>query len=342
MPTMKLSDFDYVLPPERIAQYPMENRSDSRLLVVNRQAGTFSHAHFYDLPQFLNSGDLLVFNDSKVIPARLFGYKRSGGKVEILIERVLTKTAVLAHVKASHIKPGHIIFLDEDTYFEVIQHERLYTLELNDSRLGLAEVLEKFGHIPLPPYMAREDEVEDKSRYQTVYAREAGSVAAPTAGLHFDPALLARLQEQGVRFAYVTLHVGAGTFQPVKVENILEHVMHTELISLSQETVDLIEATHAAGKRVIAVGTTSARTLEGVVKKSGRLTPYFGETNIFIYPGFQFKVIDALITNFHLPKSSLLMLVSAFSSRELMREAYALAIAMHYRFFSYGDGMVII
>lgn len=343
---MKLSDFDYTLPDECIARYPLEKRSDSRLLVLDRKTGDIAHQHFYDLAEHLEAGDLLVFNDSRVIPARLYGKKATGGKVEILIERILSPTEALAHVKASHLKVGQQIFIDESLYFEVTAHARLYQLKLHQlagsGSIDLAQVLEKFGHIPLPPYMSRPEEAADKLRYQTLYAREAGSVAAPTAGLHFDEALLNRLKAKGVRFAYVTLHVGAGTFQPIKVDNILEHEMHSELITLPQATVDLIVETKAAGKRVIAVGTTSTRTLEGVVQKEGKLSAYFGETNIFIYPGFRFKVIDGLVTNFHLPKSSLLMLVSAFCSKDLIFKAYNLAIAAQYRFFSYGDGMLII
>lgn len=344
---MKLTDFDYFLPESLIARYPLARRSDSRLMVLDRSHHTMNHQHFYDLVEFLEPGDLLVFNDSSVMPARLYGHKPSGGKVEVLIERVLSETEALAHVKASHLKVGHQIFLTEDLYFEVIEHEKLYRLQLKSSNLDcsknlkLLDVLEKWGHIPLPPYIARPDETSDKTRYQTVYAREKGSVAAPTAGLHFDEALLTRLSAKGINFTYVTLHVGAGTFQPVKVENIEEHQMHSELISLTSTTLALINQTKSAGKRVIAVGTTSARTLEGVVQQHGSLKPYFGETNIFIYPGFEFKVIDGLITNFHLPKSSLLMLVAAFSSKQFMMEAYQTAIAAKYRFFSYGDAMLI-
>ncbi|MCX7123190.1 MAG: tRNA preQ1(34) S-adenosylmethionine ribosyltransferase-isomerase QueA [Gammaproteobacteria bacterium] len=336
---MKLSDFDYDLPPERIAHYPLERRSQSRLMVLDQASGSIVHQHFYDLPQFLNSGDLLVFNDSRVIPARLLGRKQTGGKVEILIERILAPDLLLAHVKASHIKPGHLTFLDEQTFFTVLNHERLYQLQLT-SPYSLAEVLQKWGHIPLPPYIARPDEVMDQERYQTVYAKHEGSVAAPTAGLHFDAETLAALQKKGVQFAYVTLHVGAGTFQPVKVENILEHVMHSELIFLPQATVDAINEAKARGSRVISVGTTATRTLESVAKM-GPLHEYLGETDIFIYPDFKFKVIDAMITNFHLPKSSLLMMIAAFSGYDLMRKAYELAVQEQYRFFSYGDAMLI-
>ncbi len=337
---MNLSDFDYDLPAERIAHYPLAKRSESRLMVLERATGQMQHQHFYDLVTWLQPGDVLVFNDSRVIPARLLGQKATGGKVEILIERVLGTQQVLAHVKASHIKPGQDIFLDAHTFFKILSHERLYHLELHSPHT-LAEVLAKWGHIPLPPYISRPDEQMDQERYQTVYAKHEGSVAAPTAGLHFDEAVLSALQEKGVHFAYVTLHVGAGTFQPVKVEQIETHVMHSELIFLPQHTADMIQAAKAAGKRVISVGTTATRTLESVAKQ-GPLQEYLGETDIFIYPGFAFKVVDAMITNFHLPKSSLLMLVAAFAGYDLMRQAYALAVQEQYRFFSYGDAMLIV
>lgn len=337
---MKLGDFDYQLPDELIARYPLAKRSDSRLMVLNREKKQIRPHHFYDLPEFLNAGDLLIFNDSRVIPARLFGKKLSGGQIEILIERILSPTEILAHAKASHLKVGHQVFLDGATYFEVSMHERLYHFTLHSS-MHLSEVLEKFGHIPLPPYMERQDEQKDRERYQTVYAKHEGSVAAPTAGLHFDEALLEALKIKGVQFGYLTLHVGAGTFQPVKVENITEHHMHGELIFLPEATVKLIQETKAKGGRVIAVGTTSVRTLESIAAL-GALHEYFGETDIFIYPGFEFKVIDGMVTNFHLPKSSLLMLISAFAGLGFIKEAYALAVEERYRFFSYGDGMLIL
>lgn len=337
---MQLIDFDYELPPERIAHYPLKNRSESRLLVVKREHKSFEHRHFHALIEYLEPGDLLVFNDSRVFPARLYGHKPTGGKVEILIERILNETEVLAHVKASHIKPGQQIEIAPGHSFQVLEHTQFYHLRL-ESDWSLMEVLKKWGHIPLPPYIKRPDEALDTERYQTVYAQQEGSVAAPTAGLHFDKPLLATLQQKGIRFAYVTLHVGAGTFQPVKVTNILEHKMHYEWIELPQATVEAIYETKQAGKRVIAVGTTVTRTLESVAQQ-GELTPYFGETDVFIYPGFHYKVVDGLITNFHLPKSSLLMLVSAFMGLALMHEAYAVAIDLQYRFFSYGDAMLIL
>jgi S-adenosylmethionine:tRNA ribosyltransferase-isomerase len=336
---MKLTDFDYDLPPELIAHYPLEVRSQSRLMVVQRDSGKIVHQHFYHLVEWLSPGDVLVFNDSRVIPARLLGHKQTGGKVEILIERVIAPNQVLAHVKASHIRPGQAIFLDEHTFFTVLAHERLYHLELT-SAYTLAEVLDRWGHMPLPPYIDRPDQIMDQERYQTVYAKHEGSVAAPTAGLHFDETVLSALRNKGVEFAYVTLHVGAGTFQPVKVDNIESHIMHSELIHLPQVTVDAIQAAKARGNKVIAVGTTATRTLESVAKM-GQLHEYLGETDIFIYPGFKFEVIDAMITNFHLPKSSLLMLISAFAGYNLVKEAYALAVQEQYRFFSYGDAMLL-
>ncbi len=358
---MKLSDFDYELPLDRIAQYPLNKRSGSRLMVIDQDKGTIAHQHFYDLPQFLEAGDLLVFNDSRVIPARLFGRKPTGGKVEILIERILGEREVLAHVKASHLKVGAEIYLqldpdecvalsgrqDGEHKFTVTAHEHLYHLALT-SPFSLPEILAQYGHIPLPPYIVRADEHSDQERYQTVYAKEEGSVAAPTAGLHFDPELLAALHNKGIQFAYVTLHVGAGTFQPVKTENILDHTMHGEIISIPHATMDRIVATKKAGKRVITVGTTATRTLESAAAmplpfaREKASEAWSTETKLFIVPGFHFKVTDAMITNFHLPKSSLLMLVAAFMGYDLMKEAYALAVKDHYRFFSFGDAMLIV
>lgn len=334
--TVTLSDFDYELPEGRIAQYPLEKRSDSRLMVINKEKGAMTHHHFYHLPQFLKAGDLLVFNDSKVIPARLFATKATGGKVEILIERILNEHEVLAHVRAKHLKVGAELYVTAQDRFVVIARDSLVHLGWKGEQ-PLQNMLDQHGHIPLPPYIERADEASDVERYQTIYAKEKGSVAAPTAGLHFDEELLNTLREKGIRFAYVTLHVGAGTFQPVKTERIEDHVMHGELISLPEETVKAIKATRSAGGRVIAVGTTAARTLESVP-----LRPFFGETHLFIYPGFQFQVVDGLITNFHLPKSSLLMLVAALMGLPLMKQAYALAIQEEYRFFSFGDAMLII
>lgn len=328
---MLLSDFDYSLPRELIAQFPLEERSASRLLCLNRSRDLIQHSHFSKLPDWLKPGDFLVFNNSKVIPARLFGVKETGGKVEILVERILSDSNVLAHIRG--LSKGKVIQLGEKACAIVTGRiENLYELEFN---IPVLELLQQQGHMPLPPYIDRADETSDQERYQTIYAKLPGSVAAPTAGLHFDQLLLDKLKEKHIQLAYVTLHVGAGTFQPVKTQNIKEHQMHTELFELPSETCDKIKEAQANGGRVIAVGTTSARCLENL--KSGH-----GETNIFIYPGYQFKVIDGLITNFHLPKSTLLMLVSAFAGRENILNAYQCAIQEKYRFFSYGDGMLII
>jgi S-adenosylmethionine:tRNA ribosyltransferase-isomerase len=339
---MKLADYDYNLPKELIAAKPLAQRSASRLLVLDRASSEISHQKFADIIEYIKPGDLLVFNNSKVIPARLFAKKPTGGQVEVLIERVLSEHKVLAHVRASKSpKPGTVLILDEGS--ELICQGRendLFVLELQGVKT-IWQVMDEVGHMPLPPYMERDEEEFDKERYQTVYAQPKGSVAAPTAGLHFDQALLDKLKAKGVEFAYVTLHVGAGTFQPVRVENILEHKMHSEYIEVPAETVAKVEAVKKSGKRVIAVGTTSVRSLESAAQ-NGKLQAYSGETSIFIYPGYQFKVIDAMITNFHLPQSTLLMLVSAFAGVDAIRHAYSTAIAERYRFFSYGDSMLIV
>jgi S-adenosylmethionine:tRNA ribosyltransferase-isomerase len=338
---MKLSDFDYDLPKELIAAKPLAERSASRLLVLNKNNGEISHRHFADIIEFLKPGDLLIFNNSKVIPARLFAKKPTGGQVEVLIERVVNDHKVLAHVRASKApKPGTVLVLEEGSEFICEGRDNdLFVLSLKgDSNIW--QIMDKIGHMPLPPYIERDDEEFDKERYQTVYAEPKGSVAAPTAGLHFDQTLLNNLKNKGIEFAYVTLHVGAGTFQPVRVENILEHKMHSEYIEVSAEVVAQVEAAKSRGNRVIAVGTTSARSLESAAQ-SGRLQAYSGDTSIFIYPGYEFKVIDAMITNFHLPQSTLLMLVSAFAGAESIRHSYSTAIKERYRFFSYGDSMFI-
>jgi len=338
---MKLQDFDYDLPKELIAAKPLAERSASRLLVLNKRSGDIRHKHFVEILDSLEAGDLLVFNNSRVIPARLFGKKITGGQVEMLIERVLDNHKVLAHVKASKApKPGTQIQLQEGSQFICEGREGdLFILTLTATKT-VWDLMMEVGHIPLPHYMEREDEQFDRERYQTVYAKPEGSVAAPTAGLHFDMALLEALKQKGVHFAYVTLHVGAGTFQPVRVDNITEHKMHSERIEVSPEVVEAVNQSKANGKRVIAVGTTSVRCLE-TAAQSGVLKAYKGETTIFIYPGYKFKVIDAMITNFHLPQSTLLMLISAFAGTDNVRHAYQAAINERYRFFSYGDAMLI-
>ncbi len=338
---MKTSDFDFDLPPELIAQFPTQERSQSRLLRLDGASGTLADGQFGDLPQFLKPGDLLVFNDTRVIKARLFGVKDSGGKLEVLIERVLDERQALAHLRASHApKPGSGLLLAGKIAASVEERQgELYRLRFA-GETPLLELLEQYGSLPLPPYITHAPEALDETRYQTVYAREPGAVAAPTAGLHFDPAMLEALEKMGVKTAYVTLHVGAGTFQPVRVEEIAEHHMHSEWYTVPQRTVDSIRLTRAEGGRVMAVGTTSLRALESAAA-GGELEAGSGETNIFIFPGYRFKVVERLLTNFHLPKSTLLMLVSAFGGMDNIRRAYRHAVENRYRFFSYGDAMLI-
>jgi S-adenosylmethionine:tRNA ribosyltransferase-isomerase len=332
-----LSDFDFNLPQELIAQLPLPERSASRLLEVGA-AGQVdrSFAHVVDL---LAPGDLLVFNDTRVLKARFFGVKQSGGKVEVLIERVLDQRSALAQVRASKSPPPGTLIRLADA-FDVTVGERageFYTLHFPDEVIGL---IDAHGRLPLPPYIEHAADAQDEQRYQTVYAREPGAVAAPTAGLHFDQALLDALRAKGVRFAYVTLHVGAGTFQPVRTEDLSQHQMHSEWYTIAQETVDAVRETAAAGRAVVAVGTTSLRALESAAQ-SGTLEAGSADTRLFITPGYCFRVADKLITNFHLPKSTLLMLVSAFAGYDTIRAAYAHAIAQRYRFFSYGDAMLL-
>lgn len=338
---MKTSDFDFDLPPELIAQFPTQERSQSRLLHLDGASCALVDGRFSDLPQFLKPGDLLVFNDTRVIKARLFGVKDSGGKLEVLIERVLDEHQALAHIRASHApRPGSGLLLAGKIAATVEERQgELYRLRFA-GETSLLELLEQYGSLPLPPYITHAPEALDETRYQTVYARQPGAVAAPTAGLHFDPAMLATLEKIGVRTEYVTLHVGAGTFQPVRVEEIAEHHMHSEWYTVPQRTVDSIRLARAEGGRVMAVGTTSLRALESAAA-GGELEAGSGETNIFIFPGYRFKVVERLLTNFHLPKSTLLMLVSAFGGMENIRRAYRHAVENRYRFFSYGDAMLI-
>jgi len=343
---MKLSDFSFELPEALIAHYPAPQRSGSRLLQLGRADGSLSHHHFTDLPTLLQAGDLLVFNDTRVIPARLFGRKASGGKVEVLLERVLPDNAVLAQVRGSKsLKKGSFIQFsspDAPPVSAIVTGREDEFLQLQfPSGLNLAALLERIGHMPLPPYIKREDGPQDQQRYQTVYAARSGAVAAPTAGLHFDEPLLAALRAKGIDSAFVTLHVGAGTFLPVRVDSIEEHRMHAEYLEVSEDVCAKVQACRARGGRVVAVGTTSVRSLE-TASQSGTLQPFRGDTRIFIYPGYTFRSVDALITNFHLPESTLLMLVSAFSTREFVLEAYRVAIGEQYRFYSYGDAMLIV
>jgi S-adenosylmethionine:tRNA ribosyltransferase-isomerase len=338
---MRTDDFDYRLPPELIAQTPLPERISSRLLHLNGASGEIKQSLFSDLPNYLRAGDLLVFNDTRVIKARLLGRKVSGGAVEVLVERVLDEHHVLAHLRASKApKPGGELLLAGELRATMIERRgELFHLRF-DSNDSVLNLLERHGAVPLPPYIAHEPDHMDERRYQTVYAKEPGAVAAPTAGLHFDDQLLETLRGMGVHIAYVTLHVGAGTFQPVRVENLSDHVMHSEWYDVPRKTVAAIERAIENGSRITAVGTTTLRALEGAAV-GGRLQNGFGETNIFILPGFRFNVVERLITNFHLPKSTLLMLVSAFAGIENVRRAYAFAIKDRYRFFSYGDAMLI-
>lgn len=342
-PCMKRIDYHFDLPDELIARYPASERSGSRLLSLGRNTGELVDRQFRQLPDLLQAGDLLVFNNTRVIPARLFGRKATGGQVEVLLERVLDSSRFLAHVRASKSpKPGSRIQVDGGGTLTVEGREDALFVLVSDQP-ALMEWLQRVGHMPLPPYIDRADEAADQQRYQTVYATQPGAVAAPTAGLHFDEALLAQLAEKGVEQAFVTLHVGAGTFQPVRAEDIRDHKMHSEWLEVSADTVDRVQQTRAAGGRVIAVGTTSVRCLESAAREGqGVLSPYQGDTDIFIYPGYEFQVIDGLITNFHLPESTLIMLVSAFAGRESVLNAYRHAVEQRYRFFSYGDAMLIL
>ncbi len=335
---MQVADFDFDLPDALIAQLPPAVRGGSRLLHVEA-SGTLHDRRFGDLPALLRPNDLLVMNDTRVIKARLFGTKDSGGRVELLVERVTGEFDALAFIRASHApKPGSCIHLAEGITLDVLARQDGLT-QLRFPRPVL-QVLDQLGQLPLPPYIEHAPTADDEARYQTVYANEPGAVAAPTAGLHFDNAMLDALRDQGIRTAQVTLHVGAGTFQPVRVDHIAEHKMHSERYTIPQATVDAIAETHARGGRVVAVGTTSLRALEASAQH-GMLRAGSDETDIFIMPGYRFQVVDALITNFHLPKSTLLMLVSAFAGVDTIRAAYAHAIAERYRFFSYGDAMFL-
>jgi S-adenosylmethionine:tRNA ribosyltransferase-isomerase len=335
---MQRRDFHFDLPPELIAQHPLPQRSASRLLCLSA-TGELADRQFGAVVDLLRPGDLLVMNNTRVIPARLFGHKDSGGKVEVLVERVLDEHRVLAHVRASKSpKPGGQLLLEAEVQATVTGREGdLFCLTFAGEE-SVVTLLERHGHMPLPPYIERADAVEDRERYQTVFAQKHGAVAAPTAGLHFDQALLAQLAAKGVESAYVTLHVGAGTFQPVRVDNIAEHHMHAEYIEVGPEVVAAVAATQARGGRVVAVGTTSVRALESAAR-SGKLAPFAGDTDIFITPGYRFQVVDTLITNFHLPESTLLMLVCAFAGYPEVMAAYAHAVQAGYRFFSYGDAM---
>lgn len=342
---MQLSDFNYDLPEELIALYPQAQRSASRLLCLDRENGDITHRTFADLPALLNENDLIVFNNTKVMPARLHAHKASGGKVELLIERITDTHRAVCQIRASKSpKPGARITIAEGVWLEVEGRDGSFFI-ISSLKEPLFELLEAYGHMPLPPYIARDDEAFDRERYQTLFAERPGAVAAPTAGLHFDEPLLKAIEEKGIDKAYVTLHVGAGTYQPVRVDDITTHQMHKEYLEVDDAVCDQIRACRERGGRVIAVGTTCVRSLETAAlhaaSKGLDMAPYAGDTDIFLYPGKSFHCVDAIVTNFHLPESTLLMLVSAFSSRDMILKAYTEAISERYRFFSYGDAMFI-
>jgi len=336
---MQRTDFTFDLPDNLIAQHPPTSRTSSKLLFIDPDTNKFKDLSFLEFPQLLNPKDLLVFNNTRVIPARIFGHKASGGKIEILLERILNKNQILAQIRASKTpKPNTDLYLDSDIKVTVLQQlDNFFKLEFHDTR-SVYEILPEIGHIPLPPYIKRTDTPIDKERYQTIYASKLGAVAAPTAGLHFDTAMLKQIQNMGIETTFITLHVGAGTFSPIRVNDISQHTMHAEYLQVSQQVCEQIQATRARGGRVIAVGTTSVRALE-TATDNGIIKPYQGETRLFITPGYKFQSVDALLTNFHLPESTLLMLVSAFAGQKPVLAAYRHAVAQQYRFFSYGDAM---
>ncbi len=339
---MTLDEFDYELPPELIAQHPPEVRGAGRLLHVDAPAEALTDGWFRDLPDHLRAGDVVVMNDTRVIPARLFGTKATGGRVEVLVERVLGPSEALTQLRASKPPaPGSRLVLDPDIEVEVLGREGEFWHLRFAGGTPLLELLDRHGRLPLPPYIEREAGAEDDARYQTVYAKRPGAVAAPTAGLHFDEAMLERVRATGARIVTLTLHVGAGTFQPVRVDDISQHRMHSEWYEIPQDVVDAVAHARREGGRVMAIGTTSLRALESAAAATGTLAAGSAETQLFITPGHRFRVVDRLFTNFHLPKSTLLMLVSAFGGLEILRRAYAHAIAQRYRFFSYGDAMLI-
>lgn len=340
MRAMRRSDFHYDLPPALIAQHPLAERSASRLLYLEGAGGAYTDRTFRELPALLNERDLLVFNDTRVVPARLHGRKPTGGAVEFLVERVLDAHTALVHARGSKsLRAGARVGFAGGVEAEVLGREG-ELLKVGFPAVELPAFLEVHGHVPLPPYIVRDDEPEDRERYQTVYARVPGAVAAPTAGLHFDARLLGELERKGLRCAYLTLHVGAGTFQPVREDDIRDHPMHREYASVGAEVCAAVVETRRRGGRVVAVGTTAVRSLEAAAA-GGALAPFAGDTDIFIYPGYRFRVVDAMVTNFHLPESTLLMLVSAFAGREPVLAAYRHAVEEKYRFFSYGDAMFI-
>ena len=340
---MKTQDFNFSLPPDLIAQFPIKQRAGSRMLCLDGKKGALQDAMFVDLPKYMQPGDVIIFNDTRVIKARLFGTKESGGKLEIMVERILDEHCVLAMIRASHPpKDGSTFKLSGVIPVTVLGRENDFYILSFDHKNTVTELLDRYGNLPLPPYIPREVTQEDEVRYQTIYAKEKGAVAAPTAGLHFDEPMLLKLREMGIIIAYVTLHVGAGTFQPVKVDHINDHKMHKEIYYVPEKTVEDIRLAKSLGGRVLAVGTTSLRALEAAAKAgNGKLIPGHGDTDIFITPGYRLNVVDRLLTNFHFPCSTLMMLVSAFGGSENICQAYQHAIDKSYRFLSYGDAMLI-
>ena len=339
---MNISDFDYFLPEKQIAQVPADPRDSSRMMVLSPKTQTIEHRHFYQLDEYLTDGDVLIFNDTRVIPARLIGVRQpTGGKAEVFLLRQLERDRWEVLVKpGKKMRVGSVIAFGHELSCEVLAHTDFGGRIVKFSYEGIfEEILDRLGTMPLPPYI--HETLEDPERYQTIYSREKGSAAAPTAGLHFTESLMDRLRKKGVHLGFVTLHVGLGTFRPVQVDEIEDHVMHSEFYSIPTETADLIRMAKQEGRRVIAVGTTSIRTLESAAVDHGMIEAKQGWTNIFIYPGYQFKIVDAVITNFHLPKSTLIMLVSAFAGREFTLQAYRTAVEENYRFFSFGDAMLI-
>ena len=339
---MNISDFDYFLPEKQIAQVPADPRDSSRMMVLSPKTQTIEHRHFYQLDEYLTDGDVLIFNDTRVIPARLIGVRQpTGGKAEVFLLRQLERDRWEVLVKpGKKMRVGSVIMFGHELSCEVLEHTDFGGRIVKFSYEGIfEEILDRLGTMPLPPYI--HETLEDLERYQTIYSREKGSAAAPTAGLHFTESLMDRLRKKGVHLGFVTLHVGLGTFRPVQVDEIEDHVMHSEFYSIPTETADLIRMAKQEGRRVVAVGTTSIRTLESAAVDHGMIEAKQGWTNIFIYPGYQFKIVDAVITNFHLPKSTLIMLVSAFAGREFTLQAYRTAVEENYRFFSFGDAMLI-
>jgi len=338
---MKSADFDYKLPDQLIAQKPLAERQSSRLLVLDSLQQEIVDDAFVHFENYIEAGDLLVFNDTRVFPARLFGQKETGGKIEVLVERLIDDTTLLAHVRSSKSpKAGTILILEGKIQCTVVGREHEFFILQQHSDSDWLSLLQQFGHMPLPPYIQRADEESDRERYQTVFSQKPGAVAAPTAGLHFDQAKLQVLKQKQIDMAFVTLHVGAGTFQPVRVDDVAEHIMHAEVVEVSEQVCEQVAATKAQGGRVIAIGTTVVRSLESAAQQ-GSLKPFSADTRLFITPGFKFNVVDAMLTNFHLPRSTLLMLVSAFAGKDFVMNAYQHAVNKEYRFFSYGDAMFI-